>query len=147
MNANEISHGLAAREAIESRFARNIAARLSERAENVAPEIGERLRFAREKAIDAGRLARNGSEAHGVGLSAQGAALLGFSRSRWWLRIASALPLAALVAGLVLIQDWQTRSQISVAAEVDAALLGDDLPINAYRDAGFVEYLKAPPGE
>ena len=82
-----------------------------------------------------------------VGLSAQGAALLGFYRSRWWLRIASALPLAALVGGLVLIQDWQTRSQISVAAEVDAALLGDDLPINAYRDAGFVEYLKAPPGE
>ena len=34
-----------------------------------------------------------------------------------------------------------------VAAEVDAALLGDDLPINAYRDPGFVEYLKAPPGE
>ena len=48
------------------------------------------------------------------------------------------LPLAALVGGLVLIQDWQTRSQISVAAEVDAALLGDDLPINAYRDPGFV---------
>ena len=147
MNANENSFGLVAREAIESRFARNIAARLSERAENVAPEIGERLRFAREKAVEAGRLARNSSEVESVGLTAQGAALLGFSRSRWWLRIASALPLAALVGGLVLIQDWQTRSQISVAAEVDAALLGDDLPINAYRDAGFVEYLKAPPGQ
>jgi len=147
MNANEISYGLAAREAIESRFARNIAARLSERAENVTPEIGERLRFARDKAVEAGRLARNAGEVQGIGVTAQGAALLGFSRSRWWLRIASALPLAALVGGLVLIQDWQTRSQISVAAEVDAALLGDDLPINAYRDAGFVEYLKAPPGE
>ena len=77
----------------------------------------------------------------------QGAAILGFSRSRWWLRIASALPLVALVAGLLLIQDSQYRSQISVAAEVDAALLGDDLPLNAYRDAGFVEYLKAPPGD
>lgn len=147
MNANGISYGLAAREVIESRFARNIAARLSERAENVTPEIGERLRFARDKAVEAGRLARNAGEVQGIGATAQGAALLGFSRSRWWLRIASALPLAALVGGLVLIQDWQTRSQISVAAEVDAALLGDDLPINAYRDAGFVEYLKAPPGE
>ena len=45
----------------------------------------------------------------------------------------------------MLIQDWQNRTQISVAAEVDAALLGDDLPLNAYSDAGFVEFLKAPP--
>lgn len=147
MNTHENSYGLAAREATEARFARNIAARLGERAENVAPEIGERLRFAREKAVEAGRLARAGSEVQGVGMTGQGAAILGFSRSPWWLRIASALPLAALVGGLVLIQDSQTRSQISVAAEVDAALLGDDLPINAYRDAGFVEFLKASPNQ
>ncbi|MGZ5132032.1 MAG: DUF3619 family protein [Caldimonas sp.] len=145
MNTNELFYGLADREAIESRFARTIAARLSERAESIAPEVGERLRFAREKALEAGRRGRNGGELQGVG--ADGTALLGFSRSRWWLRIASALPIAALVGGLVLIQDWQTRSQVAVAAEVDAALLGDDLPINAYRDAGFVEYLKALPGE
>jgi hypothetical protein len=144
MNAFARSHGLAAREAIESRFARNIAARLSERAESVAPEVGERLRFAREKALAAARLARSGAEVQGAG---DGAAILGFSRSVWWQRIASILPIAALVGGLLLIDDWQTRSQISVAAEVDAALLGDDLPINAYRDPGFVEYLKSPPAE
>ena len=137
-------YGPAAREAIESRFARNIAARLSERAENVAPEIGERLRFAREKALEAGRLARSGAELQSAG---GGAAILGFSRSPWWQRIASVLPLAALIGGLLLIEDWQTRSQISVAAEVDAALLTDDLPINAYSDPGFVEFLKAPSGE
>jgi hypothetical protein len=134
MNTPARTYGPAAREAIESRFARSIAARLSERAENVAPEIGERLRFAREKALE-------------VQTAGSGAAILGFSRSPWWQRIATVLPLAALVGGLVLIEDWQTRSQISVAAEVDAALLGDDLPINAYRDPGFVEYLKAPSGE
>ena len=144
MNTPARTYGPAAREAIESRFARSIAARLSERAENVAPEIGERLRFAREKALEVGRLARAGAE---VQSTAGGAAILGFSRSPWWQRIASVLPLAALVGGLLLIDDWTTRSQISVAAEVDAALLGDDLPINAYRDPGFVEYLKSPPGE
>ena len=144
MNAPVRTYGPAAREAIESRFARNIAARLSERAENVAPEIGERLRFARENALAAGRLARGGAEVQGAG---EATAILGFSRSPWWQRIASILPIAALIGGLLLIEDLQTRSQISVAAEVDAALLGDDLPINAYRDPGFVEYLKAPPGE
>ena len=144
MNRFARINGPAAREAIESRFARKIAARLNESAESAAPEIGERLRFAREKALAAGRLARSGVELQSAG---DGTALLGFSRSPWWQRIASVLPVAALIGGLVLIEDWQTRSQISVAAEVDTALLGDDLPINAYRDPGFVEFLKAPPGE
>ena len=39
MNRPARIQGLADREAIESRFARNIAARLSERAQNIAPEI------------------------------------------------------------------------------------------------------------
>jgi len=138
-------NGTAAREAIESRFARRIASRLTERVETAPPEIGERLRFAREKALVTARAARTNVELQGTG--AQGSAVLGFSRSPWWPRLASVLPLAALVGGLVLIEDWQTRSQISVAAEVDAALLGDDLPINAYRDAGFAEYLKSQSGE
>jgi hypothetical protein len=147
MNTPENSYRMADREAIEARFARSIATRLNESAQTVAPEIGERLRFAREQAVDAARRARAVGVAENVGTMPGGTAILGFSRSPWWLRIASALPLAALVGGLVLIEDWQTRSQISVAAEVDAALLGDDLPINAYRDPGFVEYLKAPPSE
>ena len=76
-----------------------------------------------------------------------GTAVAGFSQSRWWLRFASVLPLVALVGGLVLIQTWQTRTHISVAAEIDEALLGDDLPINAYRDPGFAEFMKTPPSE
>ncbi len=92
--------------------------------------------------------ARRGADgARTVGRNSSGAAVLGFNRSAWWLRLASVLPLVALVGGLVLIQDSQIRSQISVAAEVDEALLGDDLPINAYRDPGFTEFLKAPPSE
>ena len=30
-------------------------------------------------------------------------------------------------------------------AEIDAALLADDLPPKAYSDAGFAEFLKTPP--
>ncbi len=144
MSTLENSYRASASEALEARFARSIAARLTERTEHVAPEIGERLRFAREKALENARRVRVEASVQG---GHGGAGVLGFSRSRWWLRAASTLPLVALVAGLVLIQQWQARTQISVAAEVDAALLGDDLPINAYRDPGFVEYLKAPPSE
>jgi Protein of unknown function (DUF3619) len=35
-----------------------------------------------------------------------------------------------------------TQSQIEAAAEVDAAILADDLPPEAYRDPGFAEFLK-----
>ena len=147
MNQPENPYREAARGAAESRFARRVVACLNECAETVSPDVGERLRFARDKAVEAARLGRTGQVAHGVGVTASGAAIAGFSESRWWLRFASFLPLVALIGGLVLIQDWQTRSQISVAAEIDEALLGDDLPINAYRDPGFSEFLKAPPSE
>ena len=145
MNQNDISYRLAARDAIESRFARGIAACLSESAQTVAPDVAERLRFAREQALERARHARDAGAT--VGVTASGAVIAGFSQSRWWLRFASVLPLIALVGGLLLIQDWQNRTQISVAAEVDEALLGDDLPINAYRDPGFWEFLKAAPSE
>jgi hypothetical protein len=59
--------------------------------------------------------------------------------------VASVLPLLALVGGLLLIDRLQTDAQISVAAEVDAALLADTLPPTAYSDVGFVEFLKTPP--
>ena len=87
----------------KSRFARGVAACLSESADAVAPDVAERLRFAREKALAIARRAREG--AHGVGVTAVAAPpIAGFSRSRWWLRFASVLPLVALVGGLVLIQ-------------------------------------------
>lgn len=147
MNQNDTLYELAAREASEARFARGIAACLTESAEHVAADVAERLRFARETVIESVRARRGVEGAQVVGRSDSGAAVMGFSRSPWWLRFASVLPLVALLGGLALIQEGQTRSQISVAAEVDEALLGDDLPINAYRDPGFAEFLKAPSTE
>jgi len=147
MNLTNTLHATASREALESRFAHRITACLSESAQSAPADVSERLRFARQKALEAAQRSRNDESVQGLGVSASGTATLGLSRSRWWLRIASVLPLVALVGGLVLIQEGQTRTQISVAAEVDEALLGDDLPINAYRDPGFTEFLKAPTDE
>ncbi|HEX4235972.1 MAG TPA: DUF3619 family protein [Caldimonas sp.] len=145
MNHDDRSYRAAAREAMEARFARSVAACLSESAEQVSPDVAERLRFGREKALETAR--HRLGDARELGITASGAAIAGFSQSRWWLRFASVLPLVALVGGLVLIQNLENRAQISVAAEIDEALLGDDLPINAYRDPGFSEFLKAPPSE
>jgi len=134
---------LAATDALQARFALRVTARLTEHSQELGPDVTERLRFAREKALERARATRTAEAAAPVGASRAGAAILG-GGSGWWLKLASVLPALALVAGLVLIQRWQDNAQVSVAAEVDAALLSDDLPPNAYSDAGFAEFLKTP---
>ena len=135
-------------EALQNRFALRVAARLNEAALTLGPDVSERLRFARERALQSAREARQRVAApSNVMLGTGGAAVLGGGAdgaTGWWVKLASALPLIALVAGLILIQRGHLSAQIATAAEVDAALLTDDLPPAAYGDAGFVEFLKAP---
>jgi Protein of unknown function (DUF3619) len=132
-------------EALESRFAFRVAGRLSDHAGALGADIGERLRFAREQALVRAAAARTALSAETRVLGQTGGSALLGGGSSWWVRVASVLPLVVLVGGLLLIQHWQTQAQIAVAAEVDAALLADDLPPEAYGDAGFVEFLKTPP--
>jgi hypothetical protein len=56
--------------------------------------------------------------------------------------VASVLPLVALVAGLVAISVWQEEDRTAEVADVDAALLTDELPPAAYTDPGFAQFLK-----
>jgi hypothetical protein len=135
---------LAALDALQARFALRVTAGLTERSNELGADVDERLRFARDKALGHARAARAAELTPALGTTRAGAAILGRAGSRWWLKVASVLPVLALVAGLVLIQRWQDNAQVSVAAEVDTALLSDDLPPRAYSDVGFVEFLKAP---
>ena len=131
-------------ETLTARFALRVAARLTERSADIDPNLTERLRFAREKALARAREVRVAQAPAVLGSTRGGTAVLGAPGGRWWFRLAAVLPAFALVAGLLLIQRAQDASQLSVAAEVDAALLADDLPPQAYRDAGFAEFLKTP---
>jgi hypothetical protein len=60
----------------------------------------------------------------------------------WLTWLGSALPLALLLGGLAVIDEWHDRAQIYAVAEVDADLLNDELPPLAYSDPGFAEFLK-----
>lgn len=137
-----------AAETLEARFGIAVAARLSEGANDVSPDIGERLRFARERALAKARETRK-ETAVGAAPALQqvgrGSLAFGGSGGGWWFKLAAVLPVLALAAGLVVIEQWQARAEIDDAAEIDAALLSDDLPPSAYSDAGFVEFLKTPP--
>lgn len=141
-----MSDRAAAIEALQSRYAMRIAARLTGEAENLAPEIGERLRFARARALEHARAVRamreaNQQQAVAAPAGTHTLALVGAPRqsSSWWVGV---LSLLALVAGLMLIQSENTRRQIAAAVEIDTDLLLDDLPPSAYSDPGFVEFLK-----
>ncbi|MGA7782472.1 MAG: DUF3619 family protein, partial [Paraburkholderia sp.] len=61
-------------------------------------------------------------------------------RSRFG-RFALAWPLAALVVSLVAIAYWEDQQRTAELADIDAAMLSDDLPLNAYLDHGFNAYL------
>ena len=73
--------------------------------------------------------------------------LLGFGGDEGlniWSRLASLLPLIALVAGLAMIQNVMDDDRANELAEIDSALLVDDLPPAAYADPGFLQFLKNP---
>ncbi len=131
-------------DALQTRFALRVVSRLSEQSQRLPHDLSERLRVAREQAVARARQVRLAQPATAPAFQvSQGSIALGQSPSGW-LRLASALPLMLLVLGLVLIQHLHSQAEIHAAAEVDAALLADDLPPEAYGDPGFVVFLKQP---
>jgi hypothetical protein len=129
-------------EALQARFAVRVASRLSEQSANLPRDLSERLRVAREQAVARARQVRLAQPAATSAHAAvQGSIVIGEPPSAW-LRLASLLPLMLLALGLMLIQNIHDQAEIHAAAEVDAALLADDLPPEAYGDPGFVFFLK-----
>ena len=135
----------------QDRFARNVTARLSEGSATLPHDISERLRVARMQAL-AHRKQVVMRSATVVASQNGGSAALTFGSQHdndnpsWWTRFAVLLPLVALVVGLLTIYVVQNDLRAVELAEVDTALLTDDLPTVAYTDPGFVEFLKANRG-
>jgi hypothetical protein len=129
--------------AAHDRFGQLVAARLSAGNADLAHDVSERLRASRVRALALRKPAslRTASSASASGGAA--AMTFGDEGMSLWGRIGSAIPLLALVAGLVLIHTVQNERRANEVAEVDAALLTDDLPPAAYADPGFVQFLKS----
>jgi hypothetical protein len=122
----------------EAQFGRQLAARLSAGTQDLPHEISERLRAARMQAVARRKVVQVLQTAPAVVPNGGSAALGG----GWWTRIGSVIPLIALVAGLIVITTLQEDNRTDELAEVDAALLTDDLPPAAYTDPGFAQFLK-----
>lgn len=135
----------------ERRFVHAVRTALNESAGQLPPDVRDRLAAARRTALahqkaEAPQTVRSPAMAvPGVGsvsfdLEGRGHAPL--QRAGAFLRRLGLLwPTIALIAGLAGIYQRQQQQRVNELAEVDAAMLLDDLPLAAYADQGFHQYL------
>jgi hypothetical protein len=69
------------------------------------------------------------------------------SGSGWLRGLGLVTPLVALIIGVVGIYQWQEERRISELADLDFAVLLDDVPIGAYADKGFSVLLQGDTDE
>ena len=134
--------GSESQESLERAFAHKLTQRLGGQDPALGAQVERRLSAARWQAVEAATRARRAR------VTARAAALATSSGpgvfSVWWVRLASFVPPLALTLGLIGIDQLNLTQRIEAAAEVDAALLADDLPPTAYTDPGFAEFIKQP---
>ena len=143
------THQIQQGDILQNRFGLRVAARLSAGASDLPHELSERLRVARMQAL--GRRKRPAVLAHTAAAGTAGLirhgqtavfGLGGGDRLGFWGRASTAFLLAALAAGLITINIVQDDDRALDVADLDAALLTDDLPPQAYTDPGFLQFLK-----
>lgn len=145
-------------EIVADRFGRKVAARLNAGQADLPYVVTERLRASREQALAVRKravatMARPAHEAaiQNIQLGADGSATMGTGPAQggWmpqWMRHAlTALPIAAMVAGIAFISVEQDANSALEVAELDTELLTDALPPDAYTDPGFIQFLQSAP--
>jgi hypothetical protein len=128
---------------VQDRLGRRFAQVLEKNAE-LPYEVSERLRAARMRALSVRRVSQTQLQTAQDIQSQNGLALLKLpTQIHFFLQtFGSILPLLALIVGLVFIHDFHNDQNALELAEVDSALLTDDLPPSAYTDPSFLDYLK-----
>jgi hypothetical protein len=127
-------------------FAYKVRHALNEQLDDLPASTTDRLAAARKAAM-----ARK--KAHVPARQAQRAAQPGFAGSIGQFfgssfnfsamgRAGAIIPLLALVAGLAGVYQYEEERRIAELAELDAAVLSDELPLTAYLDHGFNQYLE-----
>ncbi|WP_422648917.1 Transmembrane protein [Cupriavidus sp. H18C1] len=129
----------------QRRLARQITAMLDASANQVPADIADRLAAARRVALSRRRVEAPQTLPR---LAAAGPSLHGDARRAmrplgdWVRRLGLVWTLVALAGGLAGIYQWQQQQRIEELADVDAAMLLDELPPAAYADEGFHVFLK-----
>lgn len=123
----------------ESRFGNRIRHLLNQGLE-LGPAQRDRLRKARERALERQR-------AEPVPALRWADNMLGSLDGWRGISARVLLPLVVLALAASGIYTWQEKRRVAELVEIDSQLLADDLPIDAYLDRGFQNWLKSRPAE
>lgn len=121
----------------EKQFGHRIRHLLNQGTHEVRPAVAERLAAARQRALE-----RHGAEP-ALAWADNATGSVGWAG----LALRVLLPLAMLIACAGALYTWQQNQRAAEIEEVDALLLTDDLPIDAYLDRGFQNWLRKHDGE
>jgi len=121
----------------EDNFARRITGHLDRSADQIDGARRERLLGARERAL----LSYRATASPVLGLAWAGHAMSRITGHRFY-SVRNAVAVAVVLLALTGLALWSSAGPANEIAEVDAGLLTDELPINAYLDKGFDSWLK-----
>ena len=121
-------------------FAYRVRHALNEHAAQLPASTGQRLAAARQAAL-ARKKPHAPVQLAQRQLAGNIGALFSLSRLGHMGALVTLVALVVLVAGLAGIYQAEERKRIAEMAELDAAVLSDELPLTAYLDQGFNAYL------
>ncbi len=126
----------------EQDFAFRIRRSLDESTERLPYRVSHRLGAAREAALARMGAAPAAQAAPVAAVRSAAATLAGGGGSRWRSVALAIAPILLLAAGALSIPFWDDSQKAAETADLDEAVLTDDLPISAYADRGFGVYLR-----
>ncbi len=129
-----------ARAAAEARLGYLIAGHLNARSEELPAGVAERLKGIRRMVVD--RRSPQRAIALPVRRLATSGGGGGGGEGSWRLRLGLLLAVPTLLYGLYALQHFEQERFVKRIADIDTALLLDDLPPQAYLDPGFRTYLQ-----
>lgn len=125
----------------ELNFAYKVRHALNENAENLPAATAERLSSARKIALSR-KKPESRLRVFVPRLAVAGETGRFFDSTSAWLgRVGIAIPMVVVALGLTSIYQYEQQRRIKDLADIDAAVLSDDLPLSAYLDHGFNGYL------
>nr|WP_217345245.1 DUF3619 family protein [Noviherbaspirillum sp. L7-7A]MBV0879488.1 DUF3619 family protein [Noviherbaspirillum sp. L7-7A] len=126
----------------EINFAYKVRHALNQNLEHLPASTTSRLAAARQAALARKKADMPIRVLASVPATAQGTAGGFFANPFSWLsRLSVALPVVVVLASLVGMYQAEKQHRISELAEIDAMVLSDELPLNAYLDHGFNAFL------
>lgn len=128
----------------EQHFSLQLRHALDESTDRLPYKVTHRLSNARELALARMAAEPVGFAALQPSAAADGAATVvrNSGGGTWWRLTGTVLPVLILAAGIVFMSSWDLFAKAEELAEVEAAMIEDDVPLDAYADRGFGVFLK-----